>query len=90
MIKLKGTLICTSIEEADIIKKHLPLHIQLTKKEEGCLLFEVLQTQEPLVWTVNEIFRNQKAFDLHQTRTQNSDWYQSTKHIQRNYEITDS
>lgn len=90
MINLKGTLICTSMNEVDIIKKHLPLHIELTKKEEGCLFFEVLQTEEPLVWTVKEIFRNQKAYDLHQTRTKNSDWYQLTKHIKRSYKITDS
>jgi len=51
MIKLTGRLVCKSAEEADLVRQYLPEHKQLTRKETGCVSFEVTETADPLVWT---------------------------------------
>ncbi len=67
---------------------HLPNHIRLTRAEPGCLRFEVLPTSDPMVWTVEETFVDQHAFEAHQARTRSSEWAHETASIRREYEIT--
>lgn len=85
---LKGRLICRSAAEADAVRRALPLHIRLTRAEPGCLSFEVAETADPLVWTVEECFRDRAAFDAHQTRTRASAWWAATSAILRDYRLT--
>lgn len=47
MIKLTGRLVCKSAEEADLVRQYLPEHKQLTRKETGCVSFEVTETADP-------------------------------------------
>ena len=66
----------------------LPLHIELTRAEPGCLLFEVSFSQAVLGrLIVKEIFENNIAFKAHQTRTKASDWYAVTQGLVRHYTI---
>ncbi|WBL34541.1 antibiotic biosynthesis monooxygenase [Sinirhodobacter sp. HNIBRBA609] len=84
---LSGRLICSDDAQAKIVRAHLPEHIRLTHLEPGCLSFQVTQTDDPLVWTVEEAFTDRAAFDAHQERTRVSDWGKATTGIPREYEI---
>ncbi len=88
-IRLSGRLTCASAAEAAIVRDHLPEHVRLTRAEPGCLSFEVLPASEPLVWTVEELFRDRAAFEAHQARAQASGWGRATAGIARDYRITE-
>lgn len=68
--------------------QHLPLHIELTRAEQGCLSFEVNLTQNPLVWQVDEQFQDALSFRAHQQRVAASEWGRATAGIERRYGIT--
>ena len=89
MIRLSGYLICASEEEADLVRKFLPDHIELTRAETGCLSFEVKETTDPLVWEVQELFGNQEVFKAHQARVKSSEWGIITAEITREYVISE-
>jgi len=86
-VRLSGKLICTSDAECAVVRQFLPDHIHLTRQEPGCLAFTVAQTENPLIWSVEELFVDQAAFDAHQTRTKASEWFRQTASIQRDYQI---
>ena len=86
-VTLNGTLTCVSEIEAERVRTYLPEHIRLTRAEAGCLSFEVLQTADPMVWTVAESFTDAAAFEAHQVRTRTSDWARETAGIVREYKI---
>ncbi|EJZ21814.1 putative quinol monooxygenase [Rhizobium sp. Pop5] len=54
-VRLSGQLICASLDEIDIVQKYLPEHIRLTRAEPGCLSFEVTQTEDPMIWRVENV-----------------------------------
>jgi len=87
IIRLSGRLICASPEEAEIVRQFLPDHVRLTKAEPGCISFDVAQTEDPLVWRVEESFVDKLAFEAHQTRTRSSDWGSATSAIRREFKI---
>ncbi|NLE78632.1 MAG: antibiotic biosynthesis monooxygenase [Rhodococcus sp.] len=87
VIELTGWLVCADGEEVEIVERYLPRHIELTREEAGCLHFEVVQTEDPLVWSVAERFADQSAFDAHQKRVKASDWGRATAGIERDYVI---
>ena len=87
MVQLTGFLRCASATEVETVQRHLPEHMRLTRAEPGCISFEVLQTDDPLVWRVEELFTDQAAFDFHQKRTRASKWFAATSAIVREYEI---
>ena len=89
MIRLSGQVRCGSAADAAIVAQYLPEHIRLSRAEPGCLSFEVGQTEDPLIWSVEESFATRADFDAHQVRTKASVWYQATGHIPRVYEITE-
>lgn len=49
MVRLSGFLRCASVAEVEIVQRHLPEHMRLTRAEPGCISFEVSQTDDPLV-----------------------------------------
>ena len=87
MIRLKGHLICMSEDEAALVRQHLPEHIRLSRAEPGCLSFDVVQTDDPMIWDVQESFRTRADFDAHQTRTRASPWFAATRHILRDFRV---
>jgi quinol monooxygenase YgiN len=86
-VRVSGRLICSSWQEAEILRSHLLDHIRLTQAEPGCIVFDVSQTDDPLVWRVEESFRDQKAYELHQKRTRSSAWWAATAKIRRDYQV---
>ena len=87
-IVLKGYII---VPDSDLaaVKEELPVHINLTRNEEGCLVFEVKQDEiENNKFHVYEEFVSEAAFANHQQRVRSSKWGAITKNIERNYEIT--
>ncbi|QKT07969.1 antibiotic biosynthesis monooxygenase [Gordonia sp. X0973] len=86
-IVLSGVRICADDEQVAVVQEQLPRHIELTRAEPGCLEFSVLQTDDPLVWQVDERFADETAFDAHQRRVAESDWGRVTVGIERAYAI---
>lgn len=87
-IKLVGQLICRDDTEVALVEKHLARHIELTCAEPGCLAFEVVQTEDPMVWNVAEHFQDADSFYLHQARVRASAWGRATAAIKRSYTVT--
>lgn len=68
----------------------LSVHIELTRKEEGCLVFCVSRdNSSENRFNVYEEFVNRAAFEAHQWRVKNSHWGQVTKSVERHYQITE-
>ena len=89
MITVTGHLICASTADVDLVRRLLPEHIRLSRAEPGCLSFNVVQTADPLVWQLDEAFRDRTSFAAHQARTQASDWFTATAHLKRDYQISE-
>lgn len=87
-VRLTGRLICQSSEECALVARLLPEHISLTRAERGCLLFEVTQSSDPLIWHVEERFSDKRAFRQHQKRAATSDWGRMTAEITRDYTVS--
>lgn len=87
MVRLRGQLICISEAEVQALRQHLPEHIRLSRAEPGCLLFDVSETDDPMVWEVMEAFRTREDFDAHQARTRDSAWFAATRHILRDFKM---
>lgn len=74
--------------ELESVKLELARHIKLTKKEPGCIVFNVTQCVEvPHRFEVYEEFVDETAFELHQKRVQASRWGEVTKNVLRHYNI---
>lgn len=86
-VTLKGTLTCTTQDELSRVIAGVEEHIALTRAEAGCISFEVIQTEDPMVWSVSEAFTNAAAFQAHQTRAGASHWATLTEGIARDYQI---
>ena len=86
-VHLRGRLICHSASHAAIVTAHLPRHIELTRAEPGCLSFTVEPTEDPRVWSVDEVFLDAAAFQKHQERARTSEWGLATAHIERDYVV---
>ncbi len=87
MIRLRGHLICQSLEEAAAVRWHLADHIALSRAEPGCLSFDVTPTDDPMSFEVMESFRTREDFDAHQARTRASPWFEATRHILRDFRV---
>ena len=72
----------------EAVSAALPLHIALTRREPGCLAFEVTRSPgEPTHFLVSEIFASEEAFAAHQQRAGASDWARVTAGMARHYTI---
>lgn len=87
-VVLKGFVIVPD-EDLEAVLKELPSHIENTRSEKGCLIFEVSQdeiNQNKL--NVYEEFVDKSAFQHHQERVANSKWGVVAKNCDRHYEIS--
>lgn len=72
----------------EAIAAALPLHIELTRAETGCVRFDV--TPDPEVegrYNVSELFTDRESFDAHQARVKASAWGEISAGIRREYSI---
>lgn len=78
-------------DDLAIVQDGLETHINLTKQEIGCLIFNVKQdSTNNNKFSVYEEFTNQQAFDEHQLRVKNSNWGKITENVQRHYKISNN
>ena len=89
-VRLTGQLVCATPSEAEIVERHLPRHVELTRAEPGCLQFDVWPVPGQLRWTVSERFVDGAAFGAHQRRVADSEWGRATQGIERRYTIEQS
>ena len=84
---LKGFIQIPKLE-LDVVKEQLELHIQLTREESGCLVFEVVQDGlDGCLFQVYEEFDSEESFSFHQERVKNSVWGEVSCNVNREYEI---
>ena len=72
----------------EAIATALPLHIELTRAETGCVRFDV--APDPKVagrYNVSELFTDRQSFDAHQARVKASAWGEISADIPREYAI---
>ena len=78
-------------DDLEAVRAELPNHIELTRAEAGCLVFEVLQdNDDPYRFTVYEEFADRASFEHHQARVKHSRWGAITSRVARHYEINES
>lgn len=83
---LKGhIMVCDA--EMTLIEAALPIHIELTQAEAGCLVFSVTKSDIKGRFDVYEEFIDEAAFELHQARVKNSNWGLISQNVERHYEI---
>ena len=86
-VRLTGQLVCTSDVEQGLVARLLPEHIALTRVEPGCILFEVTQIEDSLIWRVEERFADAASFHAHLARVAASEWGRATHGIAREYVV---
>jgi quinol monooxygenase YgiN len=90
MIRVTGTLTCSTADEAAIVQRLLPEHIRLSRAEPGCLTFNVDPTEDPLVWRLDESFVDKDAFRAHGERMRSSAWFAATAGLARNFAVQET
>ncbi len=71
-----------------LVRAGLSSHVALTRREPGCLLFEVTESlNQPGRFDVHEEFVDRATFDAHQARSAASVWGEIADGIPRTYEI---
>jgi len=81
------------VPDADLLRvqAELPNHIALTRKELGCLVFNVSQCKvHRNRFRVYEEFASQNDFEVHQERVHNSAWGAISRNVERHYIISSS
>ena len=88
-ITLEGHIIVPSAD-LESVKNELLNHIELTRAEDGCVIFEVAQdSNNKNRFNVYEEFVDQKSFSSHQQRVGQSAWGNITINVERHYQITE-
>ena len=86
-VVLSGHIVVPESDLAAVLAE-LPTHIELTRQETGCLMFEV--TQDPddeHKFHVYEEFTDPSAFRHHQARVGASEWGRVATNVARHYQV---
>ncbi len=87
---LKGYVIAVD-SDLEAVKRELANHINLTREEEGCLVFEVSQDNENINrFNVYEEFTTQEAFLLHQQRIIGTEWSKVSSRLEKHYKTSNN
>jgi len=87
-VTVTGTL---TVDESELteIRSALNVHMELTRAEPGCIVFEVVDDPEQIGrFNVYEEFVDRNAFEKHQARTNDSDWAIASRNVERSFEIS--
>jgi len=90
MIRVIGTLHCPDAETRAAVLAHLAAHVAQSRAEPGCLHFAIAPTADPLVFDVDESYRDADAFAAHKARTAASAWAAATRAARRALEVRDA
>ncbi len=81
--------VLVSDSDLSAVKNELANHIQLTRKEEGCLVFEVSQDNKNMNrFNVYEEFASKDAFKLHQQRLSGTEWGKVSSRLEKHYKTS--
>ena len=87
-VTLTGHII-VSDADMEAVKAALINHIDLTRQEEGCIVFEVTPDPDNANrFNVYEEFTDKESFSKHQERVRNSEWGVITANVERHYQFT--
>ncbi|MDN3556863.1 putative quinol monooxygenase [Halomonas maura] len=88
-VVLEGYIVVPDNDLAAVTAE-LPTHIQHSRKEDGCLQFEVTQQPEAQnIFNVYEEFVDRHAFEAHQLRVSTSAWGNIAANVERHYSVTE-
>ncbi|MBA4490018.1 putative quinol monooxygenase [Paracoccus sp. S1E-3] len=82
-VALSGLLICADLDQLKIVLDHLRAHIAASRAEPGCLFFDITQSDDPLIWRVEELYTDEAALAAHKARTKASLWAEKTAALTR-------
>lgn len=82
-VALSGRLTCTDAAHLMALLSHVGAHVDASRAEPGCLHFQVFQTDDPLAWQLEALFRDPAALEAHRARTRQSAWWTATAGIPR-------
>ncbi|MDF3606019.1 GNAT family N-acetyltransferase [Paracoccus sp. DMF-8] len=85
LIAVEGRLICADMGQMMLALNLLPDHVAASRAEPGNLRFDLSQTDDPLIWSLNELFTDAGAFAAHRDRTAASRWGQDSGAITRDF-----
>ena len=86
-VVLKGFIIVPDSDLPSVLEE-LPNHMTMTRREPGCLMFEVLRdSNSEHRFNVYEEFDSQASFDSHQDRAKRSKWGAVSSNVERHYTI---
>lgn len=85
LIAVEGRLICADMGQMLLALDLLPDHVAASRAEPGNLRFDLAQTEDPLIWSLNELFTDAAAFAAHRDRTAASRWGQESAAIKRDF-----
>lgn len=86
-IKITGTLTASG-EDIERARRLIPEHIALSRAEPGCLKFELTEdANQPGLWRLDELYRDENAFAHHKQRTKASRWGQESTDMVRDFVI---
>lgn len=75
-------------EDLAAVHRELPIHCELSKQEEGCLVFDVaFDAGNPNRINIYEEFRDKEAFDFHNQRMVGSDWKKAARNVEPHIDI---
>ena len=88
-VKLKGYVIASD-EHLPGIEAELPKHIELTRQEQGCLVFQASQDpKNKNRFDVYEEFSDRESFEAHQDRAKASRWGIVSANLEKHYHISE-
>ncbi|WP_405405825.1 GNAT family N-acetyltransferase [Paracoccus sp. Ld10] len=82
---LHGHLICHDTAQMLTALDLLEDHATASRAEPGCLRFDIAQSDDPMVWTLTEVFADEDAFAAHQARTAMSLWGVRSRDLGRDF-----
>lgn len=85
LIAVEGRLICADMGQMMLALDLLPDHVAASRNEPGNLRFDLSQTEDPLIWSLNELFTDAGAFAAHRARTLASRWGRDSGAITRDF-----
>lgn len=84
-VALHGRLICRDMGQMATALSLLPDHVAASRAEPGCLHFQIDQSDDPMVWTLSELFADDAAFAAHQARSAASPWGRDSRGMGRDF-----
>ena len=85
LLEISGELHCADVGQLMRALDLLPEHAELSRAEPGNLRFDLAQTDDPMVFALNELYAGNQAFQAHRTRLHGARWGAESHGIAREF-----